>query len=137
MKRRKLRSTLIREGKVCQYCFDPTEYVDSSEVYGKSYGMIYLCRPCQAWVGVHDGSNVALGIVANKELREAKKQAHYYFDQLWKKKMDHGYSKHEARKSAYKWLSEQLNVPVELCHIGMFTVERCNKTVEICKKYVK
>lgn len=34
----------ILTGKICPYCGKPTEYVDSSIIYGRSYGMIYLCR---------------------------------------------------------------------------------------------
>lgn len=48
----------------CDYCGGPTEYVDSSVIYGRSYGMIYLCRPCRAYVGVHRGTNKPLGRLA-------------------------------------------------------------------------
>ena len=30
----------------CDYCGRQAEYVDSKVVYGKSYGMMYLCRNC-------------------------------------------------------------------------------------------
>lgn len=33
----------ILSGKICPYCGNRTEYVDSSVIYGRSYGMIYLC----------------------------------------------------------------------------------------------
>lgn len=71
-------------GKICPYCGRSTEYVDSSVIYGRSYGMIYLCRDCRAYVGVHKGTDQALGRLANAELREAKKEAHFYFDQVAK-----------------------------------------------------
>lgn len=74
----------ILTGKICPYCGKPTEYVDSSVIYGYSYGMIYLCRDCRAYVGVHKGTDLALGRLANAELREAKKEAHFYFDQIAK-----------------------------------------------------
>lgn len=74
----------ILTGKICPYCGKPTEYVDSSVIYGRSYGMIYLCRDCKAYVGVHKGTDQALGRLANAELREAKKEAHFYFDQIAK-----------------------------------------------------
>lgn len=33
----------------CPYCDRLAEFVDSAEVYhGQSYGMIYLCRRCDA-----------------------------------------------------------------------------------------
>lgn len=74
----------IFTGKICPYCGKPTEYVDSSVIYGRSYGMIYLCRDCRAYVGVHKGTDQALGRLANAELRKAKKEAHFYFDQIAK-----------------------------------------------------
>jgi len=43
----------ILRGKKCPYCKGETKYVDSSLVYGRSYGMMYLCEPCDAYVGVH------------------------------------------------------------------------------------
>lgn len=120
------RQKLIVSGKICPYCGGGTEYVDSSCVYGRSYGMIYICRPCGAWCGVHKGSDRALGRLANSKLREAKKEAHEYFDMLWK-------GKTMTRKEAYAWLSNELGSPPEYTHIGMFSVETCKKVVELCK----
>lgn len=123
------------DGHTCPYCNRPTKYVDSSVVYGKSYGKIYYCADCQAWVGVHKGTNKALGRLANAELREWKKEAHKYFDPLWQKKMKQGRKKHDARRLAYKWLSEQLGIPANETHIGMFDVDQCKRVVELCKPY--
>jgi len=127
----------IIQGKRCHYCHNKTQFVDSSCIYGKSYGMIYICKPCNAYVGVHKGTKQALGIVANKELREAKKKAHYYFDNLWKRAIKNGRQKKECRSKAYKWLSKQLNIKPKYTHIGMFDVETCNKVIQICKPYYK
>lgn len=124
-------------GKTCPYCLKKTVYVDSEEVYGRSYGMIYLCRPCDAWVGVHKGTNHALGRLANDELREAKKEAHYYFDKLWKAKMLQGISKNKSRGAAYKWLASQLGIKAPETHIGWFDVDMCNRVVEICRPHVE
>lgn len=42
----------------CPYCGERAEFVDSAEVYhGQSYGLIYLCRPCDAYVGCHECSS--------------------------------------------------------------------------------
>jgi hypothetical protein len=97
--------------------------------------MIYYCAPCQAWVGVHKGTNKALGRLANAELREWKKEAHKYFDPLWQAKIKQGYTKTQARRRAYKWLSQQMGIPVKETHIGMFDVDQCKQVVEICKRY--
>ena len=59
---------------ICNYCGKPAEYVDSTVVYGSSYGMIYYCKPCNAWVGVHKGSGAPLGTLANAELRAYRRK---------------------------------------------------------------
>jgi len=118
--------TQIFAGKICPYCNQSTEYIDSSYVYGKSYGMIYICKKCDAYCGVHKGTDKALGRVANAELRELKKLAHATFDPIWQSNM-------KSRHEAYWWLSNQLNIPKEYTHIGFFGVETCKKVIKICK----
>ena len=114
----------------CDYCGRQAEYVDSAEIYnGKSYGMIYLCRPCKAYVGVHRGSDKPLGRLADAELREWKKRAHAAFDPLWQ----YGRFKHR-RNAAYAWLAEQMGLTKEETHIGMFDVQQCKQVIEIMNK---
>lgn len=116
-------------GSQCPYCGGKTEYVDSCCIYGRSYGMVYLCRPCDAYCGVHAGTDVALGRLANKELRELKKQAHTFFDPIWK----HG---RMGRNQAYKWLAGILSIPKNECHIGMFDEILCRRAVGACKQLI-
>ncbi len=123
---------LIMEGRICPYCMNQTQYVDSSVVYGRSYGMIYLCKPCDAYVGVHKGTNEALGRLADKDLRFWKKEAHKYFDALWRRKKSKG-----ARSRGYAWLAKQLKISPELCHIGMFDIKTCQEAVNLCKPYYR
>jgi uncharacterized protein YbaR (Trm112 family) len=118
----------ILKGLICPYCKQPTVFVDSEEVYQKSYGMIYLCRPCKAWVGIHkDSERAALGRIANAELREWKKKAHAAFDPIWKSNLMN-------RHNAYEWLSQQLKLPRHYTHIGFFGVDTCKRVVALCKK---
>jgi hypothetical protein len=124
-----------RKPVTCPYCGAEAVLVDSEEVYGRSYGLIYLCRPCRAWVGVHKGTEMPLGRLANKELREWKIAAHAAFDPLWQAKMRRdNCSKGQARKAAYTWLAEKLGIPLRKCHIGMFDIDLCKRTVEVCEK---
>lgn len=109
----------IYEGKICPYCGAKTEYTDSSCVYGTSYGMIYICHPCKAWVGVHKGTDKALGRLANASLRKAKMDAHKYFDQIWR-------SGRMSRSLAYAKLAAFMNIDIEDCHIGMFDEDQCS-----------
>jgi hypothetical protein len=109
----------------CDYCGTQAEFVDSKEIYGRSYGMLYLCRPCKAYVGVHKGSDRPLGRLANAELRGWKNKAHAAFDPLWK-------SHEMSRHAAYKWLSDQMGLASEETHIGMFDVPKCKLVVYLC-----
>lgn len=93
--------------------------------------MIYLCRPCNAYVGVHKGTDRALGRLADSELRYWKKAAHAAFDPLWQKQISQGISKHTARGNAYKWLAEQMQLDSNDAHIGMMDVEQCKRVVEL------
>lgn len=120
----------IYEGKICPYCRNKTVYVDSTIIYGRSYGMIYLCEPCDAYVGVHKGTDKAKGRLANSTLRYWKKEAHKFFDVIWK-------NKHEKRGKVYKRLAEHLNIEGKFCHIGMFSVETCKIVVEWSKKVLE
>lgn len=108
----------------CDYCGHRAEYVDSKVVYGTSYGMIYLCRRCDAYVGVHKGTDAPLGRLANAELRHWKKVAHANFDPLWK-------NGDMQRNQAYAWLSEKMGLPKNKTHIGMFDVSQCKQVVFI------
>ena len=101
----------------CDYCGRQAEYVDSKVVYGKSYGMMYLCRNCMAYVGVHKGTDKPLGRLANAELRYWKKRAHAVFDPLWQRGRFRGH-----RNAAYGWLAQKMGLPVEKTHIG--TIQR-------------
>ncbi|MCS3299818.1 DUF3268 family zinc-finger domain-containing protein [Bacteroides uniformis] len=40
-------------------------------------------------------------------------------------------SKYFARKT-----TNQLNIPHEVCHIGMFDMEDCKRVVELCKPLI-
>lgn len=112
---------------MCDYCGKQTRFVDSTIIYGKSYGMIYYCPDCKAWVGVHKGTDVPLGRLADMELRKAKVATHAAFDVIWRRCRT-------TRKNAYSWLAEQMGLPIEKTHIGMFDVAQCKRAIALCKK---
>jgi len=87
-----------RKPPICDYCQGPTEFVDDSEVYERSYGRkVYLCRPCNAWVGVHKGTTRPLGRLAKSELRKMKIQAHAHLGGRQCAPVDGGRTRREAR----------------------------------------
>ena len=123
----------IGEEVYCPYCKRKTILTDSSEVYGgKSYGLIYICTKCKAYVGVHKGTTKPLGTPASKKLRGLRRQVHTYLDELW---INSPKSKRSNnRKKTYKWLSEKLNIPIENTHVGMFTESQCIEAIELLRE---
>ena|ERR1700679_702984 len=118
----------------CPYCGDRAVLVDSAEVYGgRSYGNIWLCRPCAAWVGVHAGSPTyqPLGRLANASLRRAKMDAHAAFDPLWRQPPNA--AKAGARKRAYAWLAAAMGLTAKQTHIGAFDEAQCARVVALCE----
>ena len=104
--------------------------------------MIYACFDCDARVGTHKTTNVALGRLANAELRNWKIKAHHYFDliarsDLVHKILDSTHPGENGRAKAYRWLSIQMKMDRDYCHVGMFDVDQCRKAVEICQETLK
>lgn len=127
---------------LCPYCKRDAQFVDSAIIYGISYGMIYHCRGCDAYVGVHKETNRPLGSLANAELRKARKKAHSIFDPLWQTGSinaiwSHYMPKITNRDKAYLWLSKQMNINKEKCHIAMFNEDQCKQAIEIVEQAVR
>jgi hypothetical protein len=78
--------------------------------------MVYWCRPCDAYVGTHKGTNKPFGTLANKKLREWRMKAHTMLSIV---------EGEIGRKAAYKWLAGVVQKPLRKTHIGMFSVEEC------------
>jgi len=112
----------------CPYCGKEAEFVDSKTYYknGKSYGMIYLCRPCDALVGAHKGSDLPLGTLANGYLRSMRIQTHKVIDPIWE-------SKYMTRDAVYALLAKKMSLEQDKCHIGMFNVAQCQEAMEKMK----
>lgn len=112
--------------KTCRYCGGKVILTDSSKIFGKSYGKIYMCTNCNAFTGVHKNSNKPLGTLANSILRVKRKEAHQVFDNFWKER-------NMSRTEGYKWLAEKMDLPFKSTHIGYFEIEDCEKVIELCK----
>lgn len=111
------------ETVICPYCTQPAEWVENKAIYGKNYGksyMMWLCRPCGAYVGCHQNTRQPLGSLANAELREARKQVHNLIDPLWK-------SGKYKRKTIYIRLKEAFGEEV---HVGESDEKRCEEIIK-------
>lgn len=87
--------------------------------------LIWFCE-CKATVGCHPGTNRPLGAPAGQETKWARMAAHVCFDDIWE-------SKEMSRKSAYKWLADQLGIDAKNCHIGNMDKATAMRVVEVCK----
>ena len=116
--------------EACNLCGGKVAYVHHGVVYGRTFSdwpYIYMCEKCGAFVGVHHGTNKPLGTLADSTTRSARASAHAAFDTLWGEGS-------MSRSEAYRWLAKQLGLTEDECHIGMFTKEQCQKTIELAMK---
>ena len=102
----------------CPYCGSTAILKDASYVYGSKSkgGKVYVCSrypECNSYVGVHPGTNIAKGTLADKQLRFKRIQAHQTFDQIWK---NHILSKSDA----YRWIADKFCLTAKEAHIGEF-----------------
>ena len=112
----------------CNHCGQPAEWVENKEVYGKNYGssyMIWLCRPCDAYVGCHQNTKQPKGrFLAKTDLREARMKAHAVIDPLWQ-------SGKYSRRIVYVRLAEAFGKQV---HVGETeTPEECEEIIKTAK----
>ena len=117
---------------VCPYCNSPAEFhEDSIFIYGKDYGAVYACckyPACDSYIGVHKGTQIPLGRLANKELRQARIKAHQIIDKYWQdNKM--------SRNAVYKILSKMFGK--KEVHIGELKLPSCKKIIEQFDNYIK
>lgn len=114
--------------KECPYCGGPVVLVDNWVIYrGKSYGewpYAYDCRPCDAFVGLHPDTDIPLGTLADKPLREARKSSKKLFHDLME-------MSHKSRSDSYAWLADKMSIPTEVCHFGWFNEEQCEAAKDI------
>ena len=115
---------------ICPYCKSPAILTDSKAALGKRYARpLYVCSDypiCDAYVGVHRGTDKPLGRLADPELRALKIEAHRFFDPLW-------IFGTMTRRQAYKWLRETLNKDTAGGHIAELNAAECYQLIEALK----
>ena len=121
----------------CNICGGTVIFTSNSRLYGREYGSgkMYYCTQCGAYVGTHKPRpEEALGILGNKEMRDMKMRCHALFDTKWKNEPT-SRKRHIARKNAYRWLADKLEIPVDDCHFGYFNMDTLNKAFKILVQY--
>jgi len=115
---------------LCDYCGKPAWLANGYTVKARCAGVVWACFECNAWIEVHADSPKLepMGRLANAELRAAKHEAHEAFDDIWKFGI-------MTRDQAYVWLSEEMGLPLEACHMAWFDVDDCRRVVAIMRDY--
>lgn len=117
---------------LCDYCLKRAHLVTGKTIYPHRRDLwnkfFYLCAPCEAYVGCHPNTQTPLGRLADATLRAAKSRAHAAFDPMWR-------NGSMNRREAYAWLADQLKLPPNKCHIGMFEETQCDKVVAVCSNH--
>lgn len=108
----------------CNLCDGMVVLTTNAIIYGKECGSgkMYFCTECKAFVDTQKKRpTMAMGILANKEMRVMKHNCYEVFDRRWKSEATLEDRK-AKRKLAYKKLAEKLNIPVEYCHFSYFNM---------------
>lgn len=120
--------------KMCNICGEESVIFTSNKIiYGKEYGSgkCYYCTECGAYVGTHKPRPTeALGLLANKEMRDMKMKCHDIFDAIWKEKETRK-EQCQARNELYVRLAKEMSMDVEECHFGWFDIDKLNKAYNI------
>ena len=119
----------------CPYCGSPAILKDASYVYGhhSSGGKVYVCShypACDSYVGVHQGTSLPKGSLANSTLRKKRIQAHQIFDQLWRKGIF-------SREEAYRWIGDKFCLQTRQAHIGNFSDYMCDQLIQEASKVLQ
>lgn len=108
---------------ICPICGTKGILVDSTAVYGNRFRKkdvnLWVCPNyprCDAYVGVHPGTKIPLGTMADGPTRAARKRCHELLDLLW---MNNVSQRYLTRDEAYRLVQLILNKPPHLAHIGM------------------
>jgi len=117
----------------CPYCgskalLRPASIVRRSAALGDE---VYVCArypACDAYVSAHRDSRLPMGTLADKPLREKRRQAHAAFNHLWE-------SRGMTKKEAYRWLQVQLGLPEREAHIARFSEYRCGQVIDLCNSF--
>lgn len=108
----------------CPECGDRL-ILKNSPRFGPFYGCVRW-PDCDGTHSAHrDGT--PMGIPANRETKQARRNAHNAFDSL---RIELDWSK--AR--GYEWLAKRMGMLPKKCHIGRFNKQQCQQVINVCEK---
>ena len=132
MKRKKQLSKSTPRRIRCPHCGAFAIIRPAAEIYGDptNTGDLYVCSrypQCNTYVGIHPGTRIPMGTMANGDLRNLRIKAHRKFDQLWQSNI-------MSRESAYRWMADFFGLTLKDAHIGMLGEYRCTELINECER---
>lgn len=132
--RSKISQTIDLNQYPCPKCGKHMKWRDSMRE-GNQGTFVLFCDDCDMVGSARretNGEIVLRSIPADKETRNLRKEAHYYFDILYKEHI------FDSREQAYMWLTSQLlSFDRGIKHIGEMDKVQCLRAIEISKKCIE
>lgn len=119
----------------CPYCGSTAVLRKAEYVYGKDTNEehLYVCSrypTCNSYVGVHSGTLIPKGSLANGDLRHKRIEAHKVFSQIWLKGI-------MSKKQAYRWMRYVFGLSSEQAHIGNYSLYYCEALIRACQEVLR
>ncbi|BAN26091.1 zinc-finger-containing protein [Caballeronia insecticola] len=127
----------------CDYCGAPATLAragDEAYPYRDDHGPLWVCAPCQAWIGTFARStrNVPLGRLADSSLRDLKAKLHAALEPLVQAKVRRdGCNVFEARSKGMKWLAQAIGVDPEKCSIHTLDASACERAIAVLEEFAQ
>lgn len=131
MKKKKMSDMTPRQLR-CPHCGAVAIIRPASEIYDdpRRKDELYVCKnypACKSYVGMHAGTRIPLGTLANGDLRNLRIKAHRRFDRIWQSGI-------MSRNAAYHWMADSFGLTADDAHIGKFGEYRCQQLIEQCDR---
>lgn len=130
-KKKKARKQEMR----CPFCGGRVVFRSAEGIYqdNRKNVMLYICShypECDSYVRADPVTGKPIGTMADRTLRELRKEAHRCFDTIYKK----GYM---TKAEAYMWLSQKLSLPLSETHIGLFGNYYCEVVIRESNQFME
>lgn len=116
----------------CPYCGAKVVFRSADGIYRENHRrtMLYVCSRyprCDSYVRAHAGTDIPMGELADPALRALRRDAHHYFDQLYKTGL-------MTKDDAYRWLAGVVCAPQSKAHIGYLGEYYCRQVIAESQK---
>lgn len=94
---------------------------------------MYVCKnypACDSYVGMHAGTRIPLGDLANGDQRSLRIKAHRKFDLIWQSGI-------MTRDTAYRWMADIFGLRLRDAHIAKLGDYRCKELIEQCDRVLE